>query len=68
MTHLPPTTKPVTTMTPFGCVVVPEENLVKVAGDLLAGGTEPPTTTAVWVLLYMIRFPRVQDRCYQVGS
>ena len=43
-----------------------EENLVKVAGDLLAGGTEATSTTVLWILLYLIRFPHVQDKCYQV--
>lgn len=42
-----------------------KENLVKVAGDLLAGGTEPPSTTAMWILLYLVHFPQVQEKCYQ---
>nr|KAG5691724.1 hypothetical protein BaRGS_010227 [Batillaria attramentaria] len=40
-------------------------NLVKLAGDLLAGGAEPPSNTTTWILLYMVRFPEVQERCYQ---
>lgn len=42
-----------------------KKNLVKLAGDLLAGGTEPPSNTTLWILLYMMRFPEVQERCYQ---
>ncbi|KAL8575589.1 hypothetical protein ACOMHN_059653 [Nucella lapillus] len=42
-----------------------KENLVKVAGDLLAGGTEPPSTTTLWILLYLVHFPEVQEKCYQ---
>lgn len=43
-----------------------EENLVKVAGDLLAGGSETPSTTMLWFLLYMLHYPHIQERCYQV--
>lgn len=42
-----------------------EENLVKVAGDLLAGGSETPSTTMLWFLLYMLHYPHIQERCYQ---
>ena len=41
---------------------------MKVAGDLLAGGAEPPSTTTLWILLYMVHFPEVQERCYQVAG
>ncbi|XP_076466491.1 cytochrome P450 2B4-like [Babylonia areolata] len=42
-----------------------KENLIKVAGDFLAGGTEPPSTTVHWIVLYLVHFPHVQEKCYQ---
>nr|XP_013797253.1 PREDICTED: cytochrome P450 2J2-like [Apteryx mantelli mantelli] len=38
------------------------DNMVQTAVDLLLGGTETTSTTLLWALLYMVKYPEIQER------
>ncbi|XP_069476347.1 cytochrome P450 2J4-like [Ambystoma mexicanum] len=38
-----------------------EENLIEVVADIFIAGTEAPTTTLHWALLYMMMYPDIQE-------
>uniref|UniRef100_A0A8D0L8G9 Cytochrome P450 family 2 subfamily AB member 21 n=1 Tax=Sphenodon punctatus TaxID=8508 RepID=A0A8D0L8G9_SPHPU len=39
-----------------------EDNMVQTVVDLLLGGTETTTTTLCWALLYMLKYPDIQEK------
>ncbi|XP_026577533.1 cytochrome P450 2J2-like isoform X1 [Pseudonaja textilis] len=41
-----------------------EENMVQIAVDLLIGGAEASTTTLYWGLLYLLKYPDVQEKIH----
>ncbi|XP_025950590.1 cytochrome P450 2J2-like [Dromaius novaehollandiae] len=38
------------------------DNMVQTVVDLLLGGTETTSTTLLWALLYMVKYPEIQER------
>ncbi|KAK7108790.1 cytochrome P450 2U1-like [Littorina saxatilis] len=44
---------------------VNEENLLWVVSDLFVAGTETLTSTLLWIILYLIHNPKVQDKCFK---
>lgn len=36
---------------------------MKAAGDLMSGGYDTVSNTLQWLLVYLIRHPKVQERC-----
>ncbi|XP_026548179.1 cytochrome P450 2D26-like [Notechis scutatus] len=41
-----------------------EENMVQIVVDLLIGGAETSTTTLYWGLLYLLKYPDVQEKIH----
>ncbi|NXA51129.1 CP2J2 protein, partial [Nothocercus julius] len=41
------------------------DNMVQTVVDLLLGGTETTSTTLLWALLYMVKFPEIQERVHR---
>ncbi|XP_070609877.1 cytochrome P450 2J2-like [Erythrolamprus reginae] len=41
-----------------------EENMVQIIVDLLIGGTQTSTTTLYWGLLYLLKYPDVQEKIH----
>ena len=40
-----------------------EKSMLVLIFDLYAAGTETSSTTLLWIVLYLIRYPRVQTKC-----
>lgn len=44
-------------------ICVLEERILQVIGDLYQAGGETTSTTLVWALLFLIKYPHIQDKC-----
>ncbi|KAK6183231.1 hypothetical protein SNE40_010752 [Patella caerulea] len=44
---------------------VSEKDVFRVTVDLFLAGSETTATSLRWVMLYWIRYPEIQERCYQ---
>ncbi|XP_052057805.1 cytochrome P450 2B5-like [Mytilus californianus] len=42
---------------------IPERSLFHMIFDLFAAGSETTSTTLLWIILYLIKYPSVQDLC-----
>ncbi|XP_046558214.1 cytochrome P450 2J6-like, partial [Haliotis rubra] len=41
------------------------ENLKKAIADLFVAGTETTATTIRWTMVYLLRYPEIQEKCFQ---
>ena len=42
-----------------------EKNLLWTVSDLFVAGSETVTSTLLWILLYLLHYPHVQERCFR---
>jgi len=42
-----------------------KEQLVMIGMDLMSAGSETTSTTLLWVVIYLVLYPEVQERCYE---
>ena len=42
-----------------------KEQLVMIGIDLMGAGSETSSTTLMWALLFLVRYPEIQEKCFK---